>query len=215
MAIPFNYKYFYDTYMNNITNNNIQIYIDNTPNKPDLYFYTKSYPENKQPLSKPWPNTYIIVSGINIYISFDVDDRLYFTIPYEYNGTFYDNHYHFGLTQITKNRKQITVVFFHETTQNPVLGFKNPPRNCYFQDLITINKVEDIICEQGTSQKPMSSYFIHDINIVKDILLRPWLGKSFKGGLLPSYKIFFGKNGVYTLKNNKKKYLTNNKKVKL
>jgi hypothetical protein len=58
----------------------------------------------------------------------------------------------------------------------------------------------------------MGNKFKQDIDIVREILLRPWYGPVFIGGL-STYKIYFGKNGgVYLLKNKKKIYLKNNRK---
>jgi hypothetical protein len=88
-----------------------------------------------------------------------------------------------------------------------MLHQKNQPTNCYFKDNISITQVENIICEQSSATSVMIDQFTQDIDIVREILLRPFIGPIYLGGLA-TYKVYFGKNGgVFLLNKNKKKYL--------
>lgn len=209
MSINFSYNTFYQEYTNMSSKmTNIQI---DTNVKPPLYYY-KNPPNGNQTFNiKQWPQEYIIIGGIQFFISTDANNRLYFTLPFFESGKFWDNHFHFGLRTLTdftsKPRKQKTIVFFHYTSQNPTLNGKNQARNCYFEDMIPIVNVEDIICEQGSAKTIMGKAFAQEIDIVREILLRPFRGPVLTGGF-PSITLYRGKNGaIYFLKGNKKKYL--------
>jgi hypothetical protein len=116
MSIIFDYTVFYNKYTNNPPDqtNMMQLHSDNTV-KPYLHYYKKLYPSNQVSDIKLWPTNYIIVGGVNVYISSDINNRLYFTIPYQHGNIFYDNHYHFGTKIIrdsTVRHKNICNVSF-------------------------------------------------------------------------------------------------------
>jgi len=70
MSIIFDYSVFYNKYINNPPDptNTIQLHSDNMV-KPDLHYYKKLYPSNQVSDVKAWPTNYIIVGGVNVYIS--------------------------------------------------------------------------------------------------------------------------------------------------
>lgn len=204
------YIFDYMTFYNYYTDPK-HVFID--PNtKPNLWFY-KTNITTENPSFKPWPKTYILVGGVPIYVSIDRDYRIYFTFPHFENNMFWDNHYHFGLKLVTdltkvKPRPQKRVVFFHKTTQNPIERKKNQQVNCYFDERLQVDTVENIICQQGSAKTIMVSHFPSEIHIIKEIISRPFVGPILTGGLA-SRTIYKGKRGgLYIIKNKSKVYLS-------
>jgi hypothetical protein len=104
------------------------------------------------------------------------NDGLLFTIPTQIDDKLWDFHFHFGKTTIQRNKKDIKVVFFHKTIQDPQKNGKVRD-NCYFPQKMKIKDIAEIICVQEKNSK-MGEKFLEDtddFNYIKEILSRPFL----------------------------------------
>jgi hypothetical protein len=208
----FNYNNFYNYYTN--PNN---LFTDSRNNKPILNHYRLEYITGQTPIPTQCPNQFITIGvgirgsgGVGVYIQILPNRKLLFTIPTEINGQYWDYHYHFGRASFYNKGN---LIFFHKTIQDPNANTKSVSR-CYFHDNLTIQNVEDIICEQETIRKMSQKFPFHhlrDIEIIKEIISRPFLGIVNLGG--SKNKIYYGKKGgKYIVKSGKKIYIS--KKLK-
>ena len=116
------------------------------------------------------------------------NDGLLFTIPTQIDDKLWDFHFHFGKTTIQRNKKDINVVFFHKTIQNPQKTGKERD-NCYFPQKMKIKDIAEIICVQEQNSK-MGKKFMEgtdDFNYIKEILSRPFL-KPPSNNTKPSFR---------------------------
>ena len=204
----------YNTFYNYYTNPN-NLFIDSRQDNPELNYYLNEYNPGQIPITKSCPNKFITIGvgikgsgGIGIYIEKLSNRRLLFTIPTEINGKYWDNHYHFGIKLFNGKGN---LIFFHKTVQNPSTNGKIPSR-CYFQDNLNIQNIENIICQQEKNQIMAGRFPFHhirDMEIIKEIISRPFLGIVNLGG--SKNKIHYGKKGgKYIIKSGKKRYITKN-----
>jgi len=182
----FNYDTFYKYYT---TESNLET--DNLSPK-EIWYYLKVCSRTQQPEQSFLSQRFITVHNTKIYISKIGDennknDGLLFTIPTQIDDKLWDFHFHFGKTTIQRNKKDINVVFFHKTIQDPQKNGK-VRENCYFPQKMKINNIADIICVQEKNSK-MGKKFMEDtddFNYIKEILSRPFLKPklSFRDALL-------------------------------
>jgi hypothetical protein len=208
----FDYNIFYNYYTD--TNN---LLIDPPNNNIIYYFYNEPGPRSQKEIPVPHPLNYITINnGTKVYITELSNKQLLFTLPTLINNKLWSNHYSFGteIFEYRKSKKQVLMVFFHKTTQDPNKNGKIPNR-CYFEDGTLITDVEKIICQQETKSQMDTKFLINDISFIKEIINRPFLGivnfggskskKLYKGHL---YKINIGKRGgKYININGNKKYI--------
>jgi hypothetical protein len=194
---------------------NPQNLLQDVSQRPNLHYFKDLITiPNQLPISKICPTDYITVGGIRVYISTGPNNRIYFTIPTMQNQMFWDDHYHFGIRKgfvdyTSKPKRTYDVVFFHKTLQDPFNNGKYPPTNCYFEDQLPISQVENIICMQGSATNTMISKFPQEIDIVREIICRPFLGVRYLGGGLKGNIVYLDeKQRAFTIKGTKRTYLT-------
>jgi hypothetical protein len=215
MSLIFDFGQFYNFYTDV---NNKMIFTDTRTNRPLVYFYTRDVKTYAFiDVGKAMSTQYITSYGIKVFIT-KHGNGLLFSIPKLINGRFWDFHYHVGLNVAFKDlNDNVTkhMIFFHKTIQIPSKNEKEQKR-CYFQDQLTITDVRNIVCKNNKQSKTMSQNFpfdhVKDIEIISDILTRPWT-RVQTGGLTHAYEgkrytIHIGKKGGrYILVKNRKKYV--------
>jgi hypothetical protein len=180
----FDYEKFYKYYTND------KKLKTDTSSLKEIWFYRSS--QSREPEKETLSNKYIIVNGVNIYISKKENDKLYFTIPETIGDKLWDFHYHFGNDRITpaddkyqpihrNDDNKIPAIYFHKTIQNPLLNRKER-KNCYYHPTMDVDNIEDIICLQAKNSK-MGKMFppnTQDFKIIKEIISRPFPKKQKK-----------------------------------
>ena len=204
MTINFDYSIFYSYYTDPL---NISLDLSV---KPDLNYFPNYFDPIQFSIPKPCPNEYITIKNIRIFISTGNNNRLYFTIPTFNANKFWDDHYHFGLRKNfidykSQPKRTYNVVFFHKTIQNPLTNGKELPTNCYFEDNISLANIDKIVCQQASSTNTMESKFPQEIDIIREIISRPFFGIQYGGKIPSTIKIIY-------LDNNSKPFIIKNKK---
>lgn len=180
----FDYQTFYNYYTDS---NNPDLYLDQTPET--LTYYFKSHPTPNS------PKYFITIGGTKIYITDQNKSTkdLLFSIPTIINGEFYDNHYHFGIDLIDEQtvyypkQKKVLSIYFHKTLQRPQDKTVLPIR-CSFRNGSLIIDVENIICNQEKMAKIKDNFdSIWDIEIIKELISRPFIGVKNRGGCKKIY----------------------------
>ena len=120
-TIHFNYDLFYNYYTDR-HNPKIKTFSEN---QQIAYFYVKNKKTHKVTLLHDiLSKKYITINNKTVHIKKIGKNELLFSIPQEINNILWDNHFHFGKSDTfeshsKRNRDIHSVVFFHNTIQNP------------------------------------------------------------------------------------------------
>jgi hypothetical protein len=163
--------------------------IDEENPRPIIYFFRDNPHPNPNyqqvPQQKPLPEEYIMINNKRVYISYLSGNRLLFTVPKEINGYLWDDHYHFGLRnfEVRGSRgTEVTVNFFHKTTQNVDKRGKEQGR-CYIQNQIEVSNVDDVRCFEKSIESYMKNQFKdpEELSIIAQIIQRPFVHEMYGG----------------------------------
>lgn len=181
----------YDTFYNYYTN---AINVTRDPHPPRVKFYDNN---NPQYIENSAGSTYITINGTRYYITIMrrkkdmLKNGILFVLPTAIPGHsgLWGFHYHFGMKKINSNNvskkaKNLNVVYFHKTTQNPQISNKKQD-NCYFlpnQPIDTIAKIEAIDCLETKDSKMTRSTLIADLPVIQELIRRPFYGIQYGGG---------------------------------
>ena len=213
MTYVFNYLQFFNYYANSanlkhdISNANLKVH----------YYLDHPYPitiPQQVPNASSHPVNYVEILGKRVYVKINKGCLYFSSIKFE-NGLLWDNHFHVGLRQMEDRAEKkkfsapvnITVVFFHKTTQM-VKECGKKHKNCYIKDGTTVDvrNIALLRCVQ-TTHDFMQTQFpdAKEQKIIGEIMSRPWLGIQCGG---QTRKIFTGtRGGQYTIKHKRKIYL--------
>jgi hypothetical protein len=183
MTTPFIFDY--NQFLQYYTNKS-NLLVDSSP--PVTYYFkspsTSPYvtSSTKMYTNKTSPE-HIVIDNTRFYVR-KLNRDILFTFPQFIDGKYWDFHYHFGVNKhFTYDRSApYSAIYFHKTVQNPISQSKRS-FYCYFPDMSTIEKVEDMRCVQ-TRLNTMSKEFPltgSDFKYIEEIISRPFLGIRLGG----------------------------------
>jgi hypothetical protein len=145
-------------------------------------------------------DTYITVGGTKYYITADPSKRdILFTLPTIIPGQTgqWSFHYHFGVGVLDECRNVSVVppgqtnipfpaVYFHKTIQDPVNKKYKDQKNCYFKTDELIDDAIDLLSvhclESSKGRMANRPDLARDINVIQEIIRRPFYGPRYGGG---------------------------------
>lgn len=222
-SFTFDYSIFFKFYTD--VNN---VFIDNSP-KPPLYFFRTEPPARNNPqYLEPsiWPNRFIIVNNIQIYIDIHRTNDLLFIIPsmttFNDKVIYLSDHYHFGTADAIDNYDTSRLkadppivknsIYFHKSVQN-IQRRGKIPNACWFLNKSNITDVENLICTNisYSTSKTMKQKFQNEIDIIKDIIQRPFIKIGSSSAKAKSYRLSYKKTAKKYTDYKGNKYVIYNK----
>lgn len=200
MATRFDYNTFYAYYtdLRNVTS---------TTPIPTKFYHR--YPGKNAILNHGMTgDTFITIHGKKYYIKADPSTQdIHFTLPTTIPGEtgLWDFHYHFGMGHMSECRNKSVlrhsqrnvpkdVIYFHKTTQDPIITKYKKQKNCYFsinEFIHDVNKISDIDCLETTTSKMTKNFPLgsEDLAVITELIRRPFYGKQY-GGRRKTKKVY-------------------------